>query len=267
MDTVCCPLILTATCSLKMFSHFLDLFSIFRVSTAHLLPPPPPPPTPTPSPLPPSLFPSRWGSQLRIIAFDRRGLWLQDWALAAESTGSILPIPTFVSYCAWWKCWHSTCSPTGLIKSVASIWMQGPQGLWQHGRTCTTVLYTLHMERLRRTHTHKYKQSLQIVPKDSIKHHKKRPEQWHAHLHLTRRHEMWRDFGEVWCAKKSQDWLWQQLLHFRMVKECCMIFYSSNCVRRRFLLCSHFHAQLLSTSISLLQLQPPSPMFTSLHGG
>lgn len=50
-----------------------------------------------------------------------------------------------------------------------------------------------------------------------------------------------------------------------------MIFYSSNCVRRRFLLCSHFHAQLLSTSISLLQLQPLSPMFatlmTSLHGG
>lgn len=50
-----------------------------------------------------------------------------------------------------------------------------------------------------------------------------------------------------------------------------MIFYSSNCVRRRFLLCSHFHAQLLSTSISLLQLQPLSPMFatpmTSLNGG
>lgn len=120
-------------------------------------------------------------------------------------------------------------------------------------------------------HTHKYKQSLQIALKDSIKHQKKRPEQWHAHLHLTRRHEMWRNFGEVWCAKKSQDWLWQQLLHFRMVKECCMIFCSSNCVRWRFLLCSHFHAQLLSTSVSLLQLQPLSPMFatlmTSLHGG
>jgi len=102
-------------------------------------PPPPPPPLPTPAPHstpsslllpspPPSPPPAQRGPQLRIIAFDRRGLWLRDWALTVESTGSIPPIPPFGSHWAWWQCWHSTCSPTGLIKSEASIWVGGQRG-------------------------------------------------------------------------------------------------------------------------------------------
>lgn len=148
MDAVGCLLFLTPTCSSNNFSHFLDLFDIFG---SRNLPPPPtlishptPSSLPLPSLPPPPLLPSRRGSRLRIIAFDRRGLWLRDWALAVESTGSIPPIPTLGSHCAWWQCWHSTCSPTGLIKSAASIWMQGQWGPRQHGHMCTTVQYTLH---------------------------------------------------------------------------------------------------------------------------
>lgn len=149
MDTVCCPLFSTATCSFNIFSPFLDPFDILRShnfpSSSRLCYSPR---LPTHHSfcfycacrhLP---FPPGRGSHLRIIAFDRRGLWLWDWALSVESTGSIPPIPPFGSYCAWWQCWHSTCSPPGLIKSAASIWMQGQRGPRQHGHMCTTVQYT-----------------------------------------------------------------------------------------------------------------------------
>lgn len=139
MDTVCRPL---PTCSSNICSSFLDFFDIFRLLKILLLPC-----SSSPhsclcyyrGPLAPSSsFPPSRGSQLRIIAFDSRGLWLRDWVLAVESTGSIPLIPPFGSYCAWWQCWHSTCSPTGLIKSAASIWMEGQRGPRQHRQMYST---------------------------------------------------------------------------------------------------------------------------------
>lgn len=76
-----------------------------------------------------------WGSLPSIGEASDCGIWV----LSVESTGSIPPIPPFGSHCAWWQCWHSTCSPTGLIKSAASIWMQGQRGHRQHGHICATV--------------------------------------------------------------------------------------------------------------------------------
>lgn len=149
MDTVCCPLFSTATCSSNIFCLFLDPFDILRShnsSSSSRLCYSSPPSTPNPFcfyracrclPFPPS-----GGSRLRIIAFDRRGLWLWDWALSVESTGSIPPIPPFGSHCAWWQCWHSTCSPPGLIKSAALIWMQGQWGPRHYGHMCATIQYT-----------------------------------------------------------------------------------------------------------------------------
>lgn len=67
MDTVCCPLFSTATCSSNIFSLFMDPFDILRShnsssSSRLCYSPPPPPPSFLLLPhLPPPALTSRWG--------------------------------------------------------------------------------------------------------------------------------------------------------------------------------------------------------------
>lgn len=146
MDTVCCPLFLTPTCSSNIFSHFLDLFDILgspqctSSSYIHHLSRPVLSSFTEPTATSPSSLLAGFPAEDHCLRSE--GPLIAGWG-ARGGVGWINPTDSNI--------WFPLCLMTMLafhmqpnkLDQICGIDREeGQLGPWQHGHLCTTVQYT-----------------------------------------------------------------------------------------------------------------------------